>query len=59
MKISQVEPFWYDESDYVNPEYIQKWLDMSEETGILEKGAIKASDIYTNKFSPNPKYAGK
>jgi len=59
MKISQVEPFWYDENDYVNPEYIQKWVDMSEETGILEKGAIKASDIYTNKFSPNPKYAGK
>lgn len=50
--VKDMAPFWYDESNYVQNLYIQKWIDMMVDDGLLKKGEIKTTDLYTNDYDP-------
>lgn len=52
MKPENVNTFYYDETDYVQKEYIQTWINMMVDTGSLEKDKVKAEDLYTNALNP-------
>jgi ABC-type nitrate/sulfonate/bicarbonate transport system substrate-binding protein len=43
------------EGGIIQDEDIQIWIDWLENNGEIEKGSIKASDIYTNEFNPYAK----
>ncbi|MCX7923554.1 MAG: ABC transporter substrate-binding protein [Clostridia bacterium] len=48
----KVSCFVYDSNEYVQESYINRWLDLMIKHGQLEKGRIKAQDIYTNEYNP-------
>jgi ABC-type nitrate/sulfonate/bicarbonate transport system substrate-binding protein len=41
----------FDHGQY-NDEFVQFWIDFMVETGIIENGAVKPDDIYTNEYNP-------
>jgi ABC-type nitrate/sulfonate/bicarbonate transport system substrate-binding protein len=52
LKPDDLSVFWYDEDKTINPEYINKWFDISQSIGLWKKGDIKPTDIYTNAYAP-------
>jgi ABC-type nitrate/sulfonate/bicarbonate transport system substrate-binding protein len=47
-----VSVFRYEERGIIDPAYMELWIKMSEDIGLWQPGAIKATDIYTNEFAP-------
>lgn len=47
-----VSVFRYEERGSIDPAYMDLWIKMSEDIGLWQPGAIKATDIYTNAFAP-------
>ncbi|MDR2357895.1 MAG: ABC transporter substrate-binding protein [Oscillospiraceae bacterium] len=41
-----------DENKTIDPEYIEPWVTLAEDVGIIEPGAITPEEIYTNEFVP-------
>lgn len=47
-----VSVFRYEERGIIDPAYMELWVSMSEDIGLWQPGAIKATDLYTNEFAP-------
>ncbi|MDR1590183.1 MAG: ABC transporter substrate-binding protein [Oscillospiraceae bacterium] len=41
-----------DENKLIDPSYIDHWVNLAEDIGLWEAGAVAADDIYTNEFVP-------
>ncbi|MDR1239377.1 MAG: ABC transporter substrate-binding protein [Treponema sp.] len=44
--------FWYDPNKNIDPSYIDKWFEISEDLDLWKHGDIYPEDIYTNAFVP-------
>jgi ABC-type nitrate/sulfonate/bicarbonate transport system substrate-binding protein len=44
--------FWYDPNKNIDPSYIEKWFEISEDLDLWKHGEIYPEDIYTNQFVP-------
>jgi ABC-type nitrate/sulfonate/bicarbonate transport system substrate-binding protein len=45
-------PRWSPENQFITDRDVQFWIDKFVETGILQPGQIRLTDIYTNEFNP-------
>lgn len=52
MDPKNVNSFYYDECNYVQKAYIQKWIDMMVDSGSLQSNTVNATDLYTNENNP-------
>ena len=52
LKPEFVSIFWYDEDLDINPAYVDKWFTIAEDIGLWKKGAIRASEVFTNDYAP-------
>ncbi|WP_010256274.1 ABC transporter substrate-binding protein [Treponema primitia] len=48
------DAFWFEDSNIIRPEYIDKWFEIAESLEYWKHGDIKPEDIYTNEFAPAP-----
>ncbi|MDR2671131.1 MAG: ABC transporter substrate-binding protein [Oscillospiraceae bacterium] len=49
---ADLSSFYFDENKNIDPTYIEKWFEISEEIGLWAPGDILPTDIYTNDFVP-------
>jgi len=52
LEVDDIQGFLYDDSKNMRPDYVEYWVNISEQIETWEKGAVNASDIYTNEFVP-------